>query len=70
MRFFPSDYEQAVKIAFEVCYRHFPLAMKESNLLVPDDTAMVRLMDRLDVAWERKQIVFDPIGNTQLHQHG
>jgi len=66
----PSDYEQAVKIAFEVGNRHFPLAMKEGNLVVPDDTAMVRLFDRLGVQWERKLTVFDPIGSTQPHQHG
>ena len=66
----PSDCEQAVKIAFEVGNRHFALAMQENKLLVPDDTAMVRLMDRLGVTGERKQAVFDPIGNTQLHQHG
>jgi urease accessory protein len=66
----PSGYEEAVKIAFEVGNRHFPLAMRENKLLVPDDTAMVRLMDRLGVAWKRIQTVFDPIGNTQPHQHG
>ena len=65
----PSDSNQAVKIAFEVGNRHFPLAMQDSKILVPDDTAMVRLMDRLGVPWERRQAVFDPIGNTQ-HQHG
>jgi urease accessory protein len=66
----PSDSDHAVKIAFEVGNRHFPLAVRDSKLLVPDDTAMVRLMDRLGVPWERKQTVFDPIGNTQMHQHG
>jgi urease accessory protein len=66
----PLSCEHAVKIAFEVGNRHFPLAMQESKILVPDDTAMVRLMDRLGAPWERKQTVFDPIGNTQLHQHG
>jgi urease accessory protein len=66
----PSGYEEAVKIAFEVGNRHFPLAMRENKLLVPDDTAMVRLMDRLGVAWKRIQTVFDPIGNAQPHQHG
>jgi urease accessory protein len=66
----PRDYEQGVKIAFEVGNRHFPLAIRESKLFVPDDTAMVRLIERLGVPWERKQMVFDPIGNTQLHQHG
>jgi len=66
----PLDSNQAVKIAFEVGNLHFPLAMQDGKLLVPDDTAMVRLMDRLGVTGERKQAVFDPIGNTQLHQHG
>ena len=66
----PADYAHAVKIAFEVGNRHFPLAMQNGRLVVPDDTAMVRLMDRLGASWERKQMVFDPIGNTQMHQHG
>jgi urease accessory protein len=66
---FPSDYNEAVKIAFEVGNRHFPLALEESKILVPDDKAMVRLMERLGVRWERRQAIFDPIGNTQLHQH-
>ena len=66
----PSDYNEAVKIAFEVGNRHFPLALEESKILVPDDKVMVRLMDRLGAPWERRQAIFDPIGNTQLHQHG
>ena len=67
---FPTDYKHAVMIAFEVGNRHFPLALRENKLLVPDDKAMIRLMDRLGAPWERRQTVFDPIGNTQLHQHG
>jgi urease accessory protein len=43
----PSDYDEAVKIAFEVGNRHFPLALEKSRILVPDDKVMVRLMDRL-----------------------
>jgi urease accessory protein UreE len=65
----PSDYNEAVKIAFEVGNLHFPLALEEKKILVPDDKVMVRLMDRLGVPWERRQAIFDPIGNTQLHQH-
>jgi hypothetical protein len=38
--------------------------------VVPDDNAMIRLMDRLNASWERRQMVFDPIGSTQQHQHG
>jgi urease accessory protein len=66
----PSDCNAAVKIAFEVGNRHFPLALQENKILVPDDKAMVRLMERLGAQWERRQAIFDPIGNTQLHQHG
>jgi urease accessory protein len=66
----PSDYNDAVKIAFEVGNRHFPLALEENRILVPDDKVMVRLMDRLGAPWERRQAIFDPIGNTQLHHHG
>jgi urease accessory protein len=66
----PLDYNEAVKIAFEIGNRHFPLALEESRILVPDDKAMVRLMERLGAPWERRQAIFDPIGNTQLHPHG
>lgn len=66
----PSGYNQAMKIAFEVGNRHFPLAVEEARILVPDDAAMVRLMDRLGAPWVRRQAVFNPIGNTQSHLHG
>jgi urease accessory protein len=66
----PPDSTEAVRIAFEVGNRHFPLAMQGNKLLVPDDKAMVRLMDRLGALWERRQAVFNPIANTQGHQHG
>jgi urease accessory protein len=70
LEIFPSDYNEAVKIAFEVGNRHFPLALEDNKILVPDDKVMVRLMDRLGAPWERRQTIFDPIGNTQSHQHG
>ena len=66
----PADRAEAVKIAFEVGNRHFPLAMQGNKLLVPDDKAMVRLMDRLGAPYEKRQAVFNPIGITQGHQHG
>lgn len=66
----PSGYDEAVKIAFEVGNRHFPLALEETKILVPDDKVMVRLMERLGAHWERRQTVFNPLANTQLHQHG
>lgn len=66
----PSCYDEAVKIAFEVGNRHFPLALAETKILVPDDKVMVRLMERLGARWERRHAVFNPIANMQLHQHG
>lgn len=66
----PTDCQEAVKIAFEVGNRHFPLALAEGKICVPDDKVMIRLMERLGVSWERRLAIFDPIGNTQLHQHG
>jgi len=65
----PSDYAEAVKIAFEVGNRHFPLALEATKILVPDDKVMIRLMERLGVPFCRRQAVFDPVGSTQLHQH-
>jgi urease accessory protein UreE len=66
----PPDYAGAVKIAYEVGNLHFPLALEDGKILVPDDKAMTRLLERLGVRWERRQAIFDPIGNTQLHPHG
>jgi urease accessory protein len=70
LEIFPLDYSEAVKIAFEIGNRHFPLALEEGKILVPDDKVMVRLLERLGAPWERRQTIFDPISNTQLHSHG
>ena len=59
---FPRDRAEAVRVAFDVGNRHFPLALAGDALLVPDDTAMEQLVTRLGVPWERRQAVFDPIG--------
>jgi len=65
----PRDRTQAVRIAFDVGNRHFPLALDGDVLLVPDDTAMEQLLTRLGVGWERRQAVFDPIGGGARHEH-
>src|SRR5260370_36924680 len=54
----PPNQTVALRVAFEVGNRHFPLAIEPDALLVPDDPAMVQLMDRLGVAWERRNAVF------------
>ncbi len=63
------DRDEAVRIAFEVGNRHFPLAIDGDRLLVPDDTAMRQLLDRLGTAWTREEAVFSPIGRSP-HDHG
>jgi urease accessory protein UreE len=66
----PADCAEAIKIAFEVGNLHFPMAHVEGKILVPDDKAMVRLLERLGVSYERRETIFDPIANAQSHQHG
>ncbi len=58
----PRERDEAIRIAFDVGNRHFPLALEGDALLVPDDTAMEQLMTRLGVPWERREAVFDPVG--------
>jgi len=71
--------EEAIRVAFEVGNRHFPLAVDADTLLVPDDTAMEQLLARLGVRWDRRRAVFDPIGGSRPepgaspldgHRHG
>jgi urease accessory protein len=64
----PRDRDEAVRVAFDVGNRHFPLALAGEAILVPDDTAMEQLVARLGVKWERRQTVFDPIGGG-AHRH-
>ena len=64
----PRSRDEAIRIAFDVGNRHFPLAVDGSDLLVPDDTAMEQLLNRLGVAWHRRAAVFAPLGGA--HSHG
>jgi urease accessory protein UreE len=64
---YPQDRETAIRVAFEVGNHHFPLALDGESLLVPDDTAMTQLLTRLDIRWERREAVFDPIGKGHSH---
>lgn len=63
----PADTAEAIRIAFEVGNRHFPLGLKDRLLLVPDDTAMIQLLNRLGVQFERRQEIFHPIGHAHRH---
>jgi len=66
----PRGRDEAVRVAFDVGNRHFPLALDGERLLVPDDTAMEQLVTRLGVPWQRGAAVFDPIGKVAPHAHG
>jgi urease accessory protein len=63
----PRDSQAALRVAFEVGNHHFPLAIKGEELLVPDDTAMVQLLNRIGEPWERIRAVFDPIAKGHRH---
>ena len=65
----PRNREEAIRVAFDVGNRHFPLAIDGADLLVPDDTAMEQLLVRLGLVWRRCTAVFAPLG-TQAHDHG
>ena len=58
---FPRDRAEAIRVAFAVGNRHFSLALDGEGLLVPDDTAMERLLGRLGMPWERRVAVYEPI---------
>ena len=61
------DRQQAILAAFEVGNLHFPLAIDGDYLLVPDDSAMVQLLGRLRLSWERRLASFQPTGKGQPH---
>jgi urease accessory protein len=65
----PRDPREALRVAFEVGNRHFSLALDGEALLVPDDTAMSQLLNRLSVAWERTTAVYSPLGFAHDHAH-
>ena len=63
----PENSKDAIRLAFEIGNRHFPLALEGSTLLVPDDPAMAQLFDRLSASWSRRQAVFSPLGVGLIH---
>ena len=59
---FPESHEDALRLAFDVGNHHFTLAVADDALLVPDDTAMEHLASRRGVRWERREVVYAPLG--------
>jgi urease accessory protein len=66
----PRDRAEAIRLAFDVGNRHFPLALDGELILVPDDSAMSQLLMRLGIPWERREAVFSPIGAGDRHEPG
>jgi len=66
----PRDPREAIRLAFEVGNRHFPLALDGERLLVPDDTALRQLLERLGVGFERTEAIFSPIAAGHRHEPG
>jgi urease accessory protein len=66
----PRDKDEAIRIAFDVGNRHFPLAIAGDVLLVPDDTAMEQLLTRRGVVWQRRAAVFAPLAGGHSHEPG
>ncbi|HTY55721.1 MAG TPA: urease accessory protein UreE [Candidatus Binataceae bacterium] len=64
---YPRDHQTALRVAFEVGNHHFPLALDGDAMLVPDDSAMVQLLDRLGQPWQRRSAIFDPIAKAHRH---
>jgi urease accessory protein len=63
-----ANREQAIRIAFEVGNLHFPLALSDGKLVVPDDSAMINLFGRIGVPWEKSTAPFRPIGKGSPHE--
>jgi urease accessory protein len=63
----PVDWATAVRAAFEIGNRHFPLAIEGPALLVPDDPAMVQLFERMAIPFTRCSVPFNPLGIGHIH---
>jgi urease accessory protein len=59
---FPRSREDALRIAFDVGNRHVTLAIDGDALVVPDEPAMTQLAARVGARWERREVVYTPLG--------
>jgi urease accessory protein len=68
LAFIPASREAALRAAFEIGNHHFALALDGDSMLVADDPAMVHLLTRLGVVWERRRAVFIPLAAGHRHE--
>jgi urease accessory protein len=59
---FPRSREDALRFAFDVGNRHVTLAIDGDALVVPDEPAMRQLVARVGARWERREVVYTPLG--------
>lgn len=63
----PRSPREAIRVALEVGRLHSALAVAAGRLLVPDEPATERLLQRLGVRWERRHEAFHPISSGSPH---
>ena len=63
----PRGRREAVRVALEAGRLHSALAVSGGRLLVPDEPATERLLQRLGVRWERTHEPFHPVSTGSPH---
>jgi urease accessory protein UreE len=63
----PRSPREAIRVALELGRLHSALAVAGGRLLVPDEPASERLVQRLGVRWERSHEPFHPISTGTPH---
>lgn len=63
----PRSAREAIRVALEAGRLHSALAVAGGRLLVPDEPATERLLQRLGVRWERTHEPFHPISTGSPH---
>ena len=59
---FPAGRAEALRFAFDVGNRHFPLAVEDGALVVPNDPSRTQLAARVGARWERREMFDTPLG--------
>ena len=64
---YPRSPREAIRVALEVGRLHSALSVAGGRLLLPDEPASERLLQRLGVRWERSHEPFHPISTGTPH---
>ena len=63
----PRTAVERIRVALAVGNQHGSLGVDGERLLVPDEPAMERLLERLDVPWARTRSAFTPVSTGTPH---